>query len=70
MFPYINMFNHEVPAMISAMQNLRVGVFEHIEITSAMDIYLRIKYMERILRARVLNKCIQVLLECKYLEKG
>ena len=29
-FPYIGMFDHEGPALVSAMRNITVGVFEHI----------------------------------------
>ena len=44
-FPYIDMFDHEGPVGISVMRGLIVGVFEHLEITSAMDIDLSIKYI-------------------------
>ena len=33
-FPYIYMFDHEVPFMISTMRDLTVGLFKHLEITS------------------------------------
>ena len=29
--PYTNTFNHEGPALVSAMRNLNFGVFEHID---------------------------------------
>ena len=63
------MFDHEVPAVISAMRDITVGVFENIEITSVMDVYARIKYMKRILRGPALNKYWHVLAECKESEK-
>ena len=42
---FIDTFNQEGSAFISAMRNLTVGVFEHLDITSVIDIYLRIKYI-------------------------
>ena len=54
--PFIYTFDHEVPIVIRAMQNLTVGVFEHLEITYIFDIDLRIKYTERILRGPALKK--------------
>ena len=38
------MFDHEGPAVISAMRNLKVVVFKHLGITSKMDVDKRIKY--------------------------
>ena len=43
------MFDHEVPVVISAMRDLTVGVFEHLEITSTMDVGKRLAYTQRIL---------------------
>ena len=34
-----------------AMCGLTVGVFDHLEITSTMDVYQRLAYMQRILKA-------------------
>ena len=45
--------------------DLTVGVFEHLEITSIMDLYLRIKYTEHILRGPELKKYQLVLVECQ-----
>ena len=42
--------------MISVMRDLTVGVFEHLDITSILDIDIRIRYMERILRGTDLKK--------------
>ena len=49
-FPYIDTFDHEGPAVISAMHDLTFGVFEHLEITSLMYVEKRISYMQLILR--------------------
>ena len=49
-FPYINTFDHDGPAVIIAMRDLMVVVFEQIEITSKMNVDKRIKYTERILK--------------------
>ena len=35
--PYIDTFDHEVPAVVSAMNLLTSEVFEHVEINSPMD---------------------------------
>ena len=59
------MFDHEVHAVIYAMRDLTVWVFEHLDIKYVMDIYLRIKYTECILRVPELNKYLQVLAEFK-----
>ena len=37
-FPYIYTFDHKEPVVISAMRDLTVGVFEHLEIASTMDV--------------------------------
>ena len=37
-FPYIDTFDHNGPVVIGAMHNLTVGVFEHLKITSPMDV--------------------------------
>ena len=55
-FSFIDMFDHEGPAVINAMRDLTVGAFEHLEITSKLDLYIRIKYMERILRGPAIKK--------------
>ena len=54
--PYINLFGHEAPYLISAMRDLMVVLFEHIEITSIMDLDLKIKYTKKILIGPELNK--------------
>ena len=37
-FPYIDTFDHEVPVVISTMRDLTARVFEHLEITSPIDV--------------------------------
>ena len=41
-FPYINMFNHEVPAVVNAMRDLTSGVFVHLYIASPMYVDQRV----------------------------
>ena len=65
MFPYINMFDHEASSIISTIRNLTVGVFEHIEITSIMDVDRSIKYTYSIMGVPALNIYQQFLAECK-----
>ena len=52
------------------MRDLTVEVFEHLEITSEMDVDKRIKYIKYIPRGPSLNKYRQVLTECKEPTKG
>ena len=66
-FPYTNTFDHEGPAVVSAIRDLNVGVFEHLEITSPMDIYQRIAYIQRIMRGAALKKYKAVLEKCQQL---
>ena len=64
------MFDHEGPTMINAIRNLTVEVYKHLEISSKLDLDLRIKYTERILKVPVLKEFPQFMLECKELDKG
>ena len=50
------MFDHEGPAVVSAMRNLTSGLFEHIEITSPMEVDQRVAYTQRIQIGVALNK--------------
>ena len=68
-FPYIEMFDHEVPAVVSAIRYLTSEVFEHLDITSPMEVYQRIAYTQRILIGVALKKYKSVMKECKELEK-
>ena len=65
--PYIGTFNHEGPTVVSAMRNLTVGVFEHLEITSIMDVDQRVAYTQHTLRGAALKKYRYVIVECKQL---
>ena len=56
-FPYIEMFDHEVPAVVSAIRYLTSEVFEHLDITSPMEVYQRIAYTQRILKLSWINNC-------------
>ena len=58
---YIDMFDHEGPAVICAIRDLTVGVFKHIEIISYLDIDKRIKYTKHILSGTELKKYKQVI---------
>ena len=55
-FPYIDSFDHEGPAVVSVVRGLTSVVFEHREITSPMNVYQSIAYMQRILRGVALKK--------------
>ena len=48
------MFDHEGPAVISAMRDLTVGVFDHPDITSPMDVGESLAYMQLILKGSAL----------------
>ena len=48
------MFDHEGPIVISAMRDLIAVVFEHLNITSPMDVDKRLAYTQRILRGAAL----------------
>ena len=52
------------------MRDLTIGVFEHLEIISAMDVYKSIKYTQRILRVMARKKYKRVLEGLKESEKG
>ena len=49
-FPYINVFDHMVPAVVRAMRALTIWVFEHLGITFALDVDKQVKYNQRLLR--------------------
>ena len=49
------MFDHEGPAVASVMRDLTSGVFEHLEITSPMDVDQIIAYKQRLLRGAALK---------------
>ena len=55
-FPYINKFDHEVPAVVNTVRDLTSGVFEQLEITSPIDVDQRIAYRYHILRGDAIKK--------------
>ena len=62
-------FDHEGPVSIGAILDVTVGVFEHLEITSPVDVDRRISYTKRILRGAALIKYREVLVTCRQSEK-
>ena len=69
-FPWINIFNHEVPVIINAMRDITVGLFEHLEIPPKLDLYLSNKYTNRILRLPALENIWHILLDYKESSRG
>ena len=51
------------------MRDLTVGVFEHLEITSIMDVIRRVAYTQRILKGAAINNYREVLVGSRHLEK-
>ena len=66
---YIDMFDHEGPALVIIMHDLTSGMFDHLDITSTMEVDQRVSYMQRILRMDAPKKYKAVLLEYKQLDK-
>ena len=60
-FPFINTFNHTVPAVVRAMCYLTV---------SYMDVDQMIGYTQKTFRGSTVKKYKTVLAECKELAKG
>ena len=60
-FPYIDAFDHEGPAVVSAMRDLTVEVFEHLETISPMDVNQRVAYTQIILKGDALKKYREVM---------
>ena len=60
-YPYIYTFNQKGPIVIRAMGNITVRAFDHIEITSHMDVDKRLDYMQRIFIEAALKKYREVL---------
>ena len=44
------MFNHDRPAVINAMRDIMIRVFEHLDTMSSLELDMRIKYTKRIMR--------------------
>ena len=59
--PFIDTFDPEGPVVINVMRDLIVGFFEHLDITSKMDLDIKPKYMEHILRGTYPKKFLQKL---------
>ena len=55
------MFNHGGPAVVSAMRDLIVGVFDHLGITSPMGVDKRVAYMQIIFKGATVLKYREVL---------
>ena len=55
--------------MVSALCEITIGVFYHLDITSPMDVDQRVAYIKCILRGEEINKYKAVMLECKQLAK-
>ena len=55
------MFDHEGPAVVSAMRNLTVGVSDHLEITSPMEVDQMVAYTHIILKGAEVKKYRQVM---------
>ena len=51
--------------VVCEMHDLTRGVFEHLEITSPIDVDKKVKYTQRLLRGLALNKYKTVLAQCK-----
>ena len=68
-FPYINAFDREGPAVFNTMRDLTSGVFEHLDITSPIDVYQRVAYRQIILRGAALKNYKAVWVECKQSSK-
>ena len=51
--------------MINAMRDPTIGMFDRLDITSKTDVYLSIKYTERILSLTAPNKYFAIFLVCK-----
>ena len=52
---YINLFDHERPAVVRKMCDLTSRVFEHLDITSTIDVYHSIAYIQRLLKGAALK---------------
>ena len=64
-FRWIKKFDYEGPIFFKVMRDLALVVFEHLDITSKLYLYIRIKYKERILTGPIMKKYHVTLLVCK-----
>ena len=53
-FPYTDTFGNEGPVFINSMHDLTIGVFEHLEIISPIDMDKRLAYTQCILTVAAL----------------
>ena len=68
--PYINKIDHLGPAVLHAMQDLTSGVFEHLQITSRLDVDKRANYMQCLIRGSTIKKYKAILIECNEIREG
>ena len=61
----ITNFYHEVPNVFNVMHDLMLCIFEHLGITSSLDVDDRVKYIERILKGESQKKFKSVLVSYK-----
>ena len=59
------MFDHERPIVIRVMCDQTFGMFDHLQITSPMDVYKRLAYTQRIIKVSALKKHQEVLVTCR-----
>ena len=69
-FPYIYIFYYDEPVVISTMRDITARVFDHLEITSHMDVDKRLAYTQRIIRGFTLTKYREVLVTCRHSAKN
>ena len=55
--------------MVHALRDQTIGVFEHLEITSTLDVNKRVNYKKPLLRGPALKKYKKFLEECNELTK-
>ena len=68
-FTYIDTFYHEGPTLIVTMHDLNVGLFEHFENTSLMEVDRRVDYTQHILRRADHKKYRDILFVCRQLAR-
>ena len=56
--------------MVLAMREITIRVFEHLDITSPLNVYKRMNYMQSLLRGSTIKKYKTILTECKENTKG
>ena len=56
LFPIIPNFYHEVPAVVNAVREIPVGIFDNLRITSILDVDIRVEYIDHILKLAFIKK--------------